>query len=112
MLDTPAFVSRDAVPGRRSVQTANTKAVLRRDAARQVLSTGTTEWTIAHGCTNRRTCVHTHGGLDVQTVDVATIDFASPSARVIDLKSDSTLHDITAGVKPAGQARQGDQLER
>jgi choloylglycine hydrolase len=83
-------------------QTANTKAFLKGGGAPQVVSTDTTEWVVAHDRTNRRTYVRTYGGLEVQAVDLAKIDFAAPGARVIDLKTDFAPRDVTAEAKPAG----------
>ena len=65
-------------------------------------STDTTEWVVAHDRTNRRTYVRTYGGLEVQVVDLAKVDFAAPGARVIDLKTDFAPRDVTAEAKPAG----------
>ena len=81
-------------------QTANTKAFLDGSGARKVVSTDTTEWVVAHDRTNRRTYVRTYGGLEVQLVDLAKIDFAAPGMRTIDLKTDFAPVDITGGAKP------------
>jgi choloylglycine hydrolase len=81
-------------------QTANTKAFLKSGGEAQVVSTDTTEWTVAHDRTNLKTYVRTYGGLEIQVIDLNRAGFDRPGLRTIDLKNAFDPVDVTETAKP------------
>jgi choloylglycine hydrolase len=89
-----------AIQSDTAVQTANTKGFLNSTGQPKLVNTDTTEWAVAHDRTNLKTYVRTYGGLQIQMVDLKTIDFDQPGMRVIALQNDFAPEDITGKAQP------------
>lgn len=81
-------------------QTENTKGFLKSNGDTQPVSTDTTEWVVAHDRSSLKTYVRTYGGLKIQVVSFAELDFDRPGLRTIDLENDFDPEDVTATAKP------------
>jgi choloylglycine hydrolase len=81
-------------------QTENTKGFLKSGGEAQLVSTDTTEWTVAHDRTNLKTYVRTYGGLEIQLIDLKQAGFDRPGLRTIDLQNDFKPADVTGTAKP------------
>jgi choloylglycine hydrolase len=81
-------------------QTEDTKGFLPAGGARQVGSTDTTEWVVAHDRTNLKSYVRTYGGLKIQLVDFAKAGFDVPGLRTIDLADEFAPEDVSATATP------------
>jgi len=89
-----------AITSNTAEQTPNTKGFMDAKGPARIVPTDTTEWTIAHDRTNLKTYVRTYGGLEIERVDLAKLDFAKPGLRTIDLRTEFAPRDISGEAKP------------
>ncbi len=94
-----------AITSNTADQTANTKGFLSSTGPAKLVPTDTTEWTICHDRTNLRTYVRTYGGLEIEMVDLAKVDFAKPGLRTIDLQNTFAPADISFRQAPLATGR-------
>ncbi len=80
-------------------QSASTQGLLESDKP-EVVTTDTTQWTVAHDRVNLRTYMRTYESLSIQVIDLKKIDFAKPGLRQIKLKKEFDPEDLSETAKP------------